>query len=127
MSTDGVSSARTVAAVMTAAPISATTQRTHTLPTAHLFDASPLAVGDRHHRQTRHADQWKVRKRAVRLDFRQRHGTRQLLLRRHVDDERFPRGIVRIRIRIADGACDADHRLLLAGVVVKDPVSYTHL
>src|SRR6185369_17973282 len=44
--------------------------------------------------------------------------------RRDIDDERLARGIARIRIRIADRTCDADDGLLLAGVIVENPIAF---
>ena len=98
------------------------TQTANSLTFAQFFNPGPLVVGDRHHREARHADERERGEGFVSFDLRERDRRGELLHRFEVERVQRARLVGRIRIRVANHLRDADDRLLPARVIEEDAV-----
>src|SRR5256885_8613280 len=92
----------------------------------HLDDSVPLAVVDRHDRETRDAHQRKPGERFPLLDLAERHRPRQPPVGGDVHGRAPARRVVRVGEGVADRPGDPDHGLVAAGVVIQDPIALAH-
>src|SRR5262249_16073350 len=92
-------------------------------PSCHGFDAFPLLIRHRHHRQPRPADERTRLEPRVGFNLLRRDRPPEFAYRRDVDDGGLAGGVLRIHLRVAERFRDADDRLLVTGVIVEDAVA----
>src|SRR5579863_9860879 len=125
-----LASQATTAATITAMkliPANVTAFLPLSLHPAHLADELPFRVGHRLHRQARVFGERHVLELRLGLDRGERHRLRQRLERRRLHrDPRFALGRGRIGKELFDDLADADHLLLVAGVIEEKLLALLH-